>query len=475
MSVSTGLKPIESGATGFQKVVYTNSSNLSDNKLLYTYAKKSLTTTPYGNLFKSFNFPITNAETQRFLAEYGPTALSFLNVDEIVVVEIPKGEYGELIDGKTFQLTLPVTLNSVETATTVYGTYFGFLGPNANTYIGGKNLNNQLSERNKNYFGFDPSNDNGNNTNVTFLYCNDVTDGRPKSKGDETTVLTATTFTLNNNQASPYILSTVAFDSNDEVKVVVTSPTNASLTDVVVAVDGFQINSLNNNNNTWVKINAPGISSVSPEVYQNGNVINQKEITVTISQRVSSDLEWDVWSPTNKFPTQEGDESKKIYAAYDGIKLNGQFIQSYDKPVGILYQDKGFAVITDPQLVQGFRYTAGTSSGFNTIPSGSPYNSGINFAKIYFTGTSESNSQFESITTEFVQNIICIANANEFISTTNSTYEGAYAENASEKPVFITSIGLYNAAGDLIGIGKLSEPVKKLPNTIVPFNIRLVI
>jgi hypothetical protein len=127
MAVSTGLKPIESGATGFQKVIYTSSSNLSDNKLLYTYAKKSLTTTPYGNLFKSFNFPITNSEIEQFLAEYNTTALSYLNVDEIVVVEIPKGEYGELIDGKTFQLTLPVTLNSVETATTVYGTYFGFL------------------------------------------------------------------------------------------------------------------------------------------------------------------------------------------------------------------------------------------------------------------------------------------------------------------------------------------------------------
>ena len=210
-------------------------------------------------------------------------------------------------------------------------------------------------------------------------------------------------------------------------------------------------------------------------MYQLGNTTAAKEITITIKQQVNDDLSWDVWSPTNKFPTIEGDETKKIYAAYDGVKLNGSFVPSYDKPVGILYQDKGFAIITDPELVGGFRYSSGTSSGFNTIPSGSPYNSGINFAKIYFTGTSISNSQFESITTEFVQNIICIANANEFVSTTNSTYDGAYAENATEKPVFITSIGLYNAAGDLIGIGKLSEPVKKLPNTIVPFNIRLVI
>lgn len=471
MAVSTGLKPIESGATGFQKVIYTSSSNLDENKLLYTYAKKTETSTPYGNLFKSFNFPITNDETQRFLAEYGNTALSWLNASEIVVIEIPKGEYGELIDGKTFQLTLPVTLNSIETATTVYGTYFGYQETGANIFIGGRSLNKQLSERNKNYFGFDPTQENDYNTNVTFLYSNDI--APPKNKGDEITVLTSTTFTLNNNSGNRYSLSSVTFNTGDSVKVeIIPTNSNTTITDIVVEVGGVQINNVNS---SWVTINTAGISSVNPNVYQLGNTITAKEITITIKQQVNGDLSWDVWSPTNKFPTVEGDETKKIYAAYDGIKLNGYFVPSYDRPVGILYQDKGFVVITDSELVQGFRYSAGTSSGFNSIASGSPYNGNENFAKIYFTGTSISNSQFDSITTEFVQNIICIANANEFVSTTNSTYDGAYAENATEKPVFITSIGLYNAAGDLIGIGKLSEPVKKLPNTIVPFNIRLVI
>lgn len=474
MAVSTGLKPIESGATGFQKVVYTNSSNLNNNKLLYTYAKKTELSTPYGNLFKSFNFPITNDEITRYTAEYNNTALSYLNVDEIVVIEIPKGEYGELIDGKTYQLTLPVTLNSVETATTVYGTYFGYLGKNATTFIGGRNLNNQLSERNKNYFGFDPSESNANNTNVTFLYCNDIQ--KPKSTGDEVTILTATTITLTSADilSNPYTISSVTFSSNDSVKVEIIS--SDVVNGVTVSVGGVQINTPNStsSNATWVTINTSGINSVNPVIYQNGTT--DITLTITIKQKVSGELDWEVWSPTNKFPTIELDQTKKVFAAFDGVKLNGNFVNgSYDKPVGILYQDKGFAVITDPTLVQGFRYSAGTSSGFNGISSGNSYTGDINYAKIYFTSTTESNSQFESITTEFVQNIICIANANEFVSTTNSTYEGAYAENTTEKPVFITSIGLYNAAGDLIGIGKLSEPVKKLPNTIVPFNIRLVI
>jgi hypothetical protein len=70
---------------------------------------------------------------------------------------------------------------------------------------------------------------------------------------------------------------------------------------------------------------------------------------------------------------------------------------------------------------------------------------------------------------------MCIAGLNEFSTTTNTTFADAYDENASEKPVFITTIGLYNAAKELIGIGKLSEPVKKTEGNVIPFSIKLVI
>ena len=113
MAVTTGLKEIASSGAGFQREIYSSSSSLNGNKLLYTYAKKDEIATPYGNLFRSFNFPITNDEIAAYNSEYTNTALEHLNKNEIIVVEIPKGQYGELIDGKTFKLTLPVTLNSV--------------------------------------------------------------------------------------------------------------------------------------------------------------------------------------------------------------------------------------------------------------------------------------------------------------------------------------------------------------------------
>ena len=68
---------------------------------------------------------------------------------------------------------------------------------------------------------------------------------------------------------------------------------------------------------------------------------------------------------------------------------------------------------------------------------------------------------------------MCIAMPNEFFYTTNSTYPDSYDESITNRPVFITSIGLYNKRGDLIGVGKLSEPVKKEISSIVPFNVKL--
>jgi hypothetical protein len=161
----------------------------------------------------------------------------------------------------------------------------------------------------------------------------------------------------------------------------------------------------------------------------------------------------------------------KRYASFNKIDTD----PLYDQPVGILFQDKGIAVITDQKLVDNFLYISGKSSGYNGIGAGNAYTGDTNFAKIYFTNTTISNAQFDSITTEFIQNIWCIANAGEFFGSTNSTYADAYGEDETEKPVFITSIGLYNEAKELIGIGKFSEPIKKLPNTYLPFNIKLVI
>jgi hypothetical protein len=477
---ATGYKLIESGTTGFQKIPTRNSSNLNGVNLLYTFAKVDEPSTPYGNLFKSFNLPITPSEIEIFTQKYKDTAFQYLQKDRIIVVEIPKGQYGELIDGKTFALTIPVTLNSIATSTTLYSTYFGYKDSDGSTFI--NNLNSLLSDPNQqsSEFGIPPSSDSNFNSNVSFLFSNDIQ--RPQLPGNEQTVLLSS-YTVNDNNISnyrgnPITLTSITFSSGDRISVeIFPNVLNASIAGIVAYIGNQKLYPSNQNSySNYVTI---------PEGFTNENIIIYDEttsqfskpilklISVIIKQSIdNSNLSWSRYiSPSNKFPTTSNDLRGKRYASFNKIGT----IPVYDIPVGILFQDKGIAVITDSTIVDNFLYISGKSSGYNGIGAGNAYTGDTNFAKIYFTNTTISNAQFDSITTEFIQNIWCIANAGEFVGSTNSTYADAYGEEEAEKPVFITSIGLYNANYELIGIGKFSEPVKKLPNTILPFNIKLVI
>jgi hypothetical protein len=474
----TGYKEIESGTTGFQKISTRNSSNLNGVNLLYTYADVNESSTPYGNLFKSFNLPITTNEISIFNQKYKDTAFQYLQTDRIIVVEIPKGEYGELIDGKTFALTVPYIKNSVATSTTLYSTYFGYKDSDGSTFI--TNLNNLFSDPNQqsSEFGIPPALDSNFNSNVSFLFSNDIQ--KPIIIGSELTVLSSS-YTVNNpslnNFSTPITLTSITFSSGDRISVdIVSSIGNGNINGIVAFIGNQQLFP-NQTLSNYITIQG-GITTTNIKVYDTSTgEPSEKPINITIKQAVdSSNISWSRYtSPSNKFPTTSNDSRAKRYALFNKVQSNGSTIPVYDKPVGILFQDKGIAVITDSTIVDNFLYSAGTSSGYNNIDEGDPYTGDKNFAKIYFTNTSISNSQFDSITTEFIQNIWCIANAGEFVGSTNSTYADAYGEEESEKPVFITSIGLYNEAYELIGIGKFSEPVKKLPNTILPFNIKLVI
>lgn len=468
-------KPIESAGT-FQKKTETTSHSIANDKILYTYANLDDTTRPYGNLFKSFNFPITVDELNTYNSVNGDNSLKYLTASKIVVAEIAKGSYGELIDGKTFQITVPVIVNGVATGVTCYGTYAGY---NGNSFINSDGaLNRQLSEStifNGWQFGLTPNQSNDNNSNVTFLFTNDLgNDYKPQITQGTSAVLTSS-LTINsggvpNTAANPLLISAVSFSTGDIIRIVVeaVSPTNLNLTPIK-----FKLGStiLNINTPSTFEITEPNVISNNIEIYDESNNPPAKTLKVTISQTTTGNLSWSRYTSTNKFPKNPASTVGKRYALLDKQNTSGK----YDRPVGILYQDKGIAVFTDSNIVNGFNYTAGTSSGFNNIASGATYSGDTNFAKIYFTTNPISNAVYESITTEFVQNIICIAGINEFFGSTNSTYGLAYDENQTEKPVFITTIGLYNTNKELIGIGKLSEPIKKLPETYIPFNIKLII
>ena len=87
---------------------------------------------------------------------------------------------------------------------------------------------------------------------------------------------------------------------------------------------------------------------------------------------------------------------------------------------------------------------------------------------ISFNNTTELNSTI----------YFCRAHHNEFNYSTNPTYLSSskiVVKNSTlENPVsYITSIGLYSADNELLAVAKLSEPIKKDPQTELTFRVRL--
>jgi hypothetical protein len=129
------LKSVEDSSNGFIKqkelVIGTNfdSSNktiLSGSTLQFTYADRTDTTSRLGNLFATFNLPITNLQKAEYISggTYYNTAFRDLNQDNIIFINIPKNEYGELILGNSINLTLPIVSGGTDVPIEIRSVYF---------------------------------------------------------------------------------------------------------------------------------------------------------------------------------------------------------------------------------------------------------------------------------------------------------------------------------------------------------------
>jgi hypothetical protein len=111
-----------------------------------------------------------------------------------------------------------------------------------------------------------------------------------------------------------------------------------------------------------------------------------------------------------------------------------------DKMVGIAYLDKGFIVITEPTIVSNFLTTGSTASATTLT--------------------------FNSVTSSISQKVTCIADRNEFVVSTNSTYSSGDIPR-------ITEIGLLDDSGNLIAIAKTNRTYYKPQDDIVVFNLTI--
>lgn len=120
------------------------------------------------------------------------------------------------------------------------------------------------------------------------------------------------------------------------------------------------------------------------------------------------------------------------------FQTNSNLGVSADTLVGMVYLDKGFAVITDPTIVNNFSPTTATTISFN------------------------------SISTNVYQSVTCIADRGEFGSTTNPTFDIGDIPRISE-------VGLFDDGGNLIAIAKTDRHINKNVNEFLALGIKITL
>lgn len=471
--------------------------SISGNNLKFTYCDvNDLTNRPYGNLFSSFNLPILDGQKNEFNTKNINNAFKyFSNIEEVIIAEIPENTYGELIDGKTFKLSFPINSGMTQVVVDCYGNYFLNNGI-YNTKEYDKKYADSREE--SAYFGIDPNlpDNTLKSSNIAYLFCNDI--AKPKLSLFYSTptyvTLGSANFTAITNTYSYFtdsfsfqkgkiynIILSEIYDQNDKLEI---NDISKLLQNLTLRIGNNSFNFPNDGDNFDVGGTAPNrytIRSIQficdkdetfftiKSEFTNNRYI--KNAYISIGEINFDEGSWSRWTNTNKFTSTTIKQPAKF------IDPNRNLV--IDQPVGILYLDKGFAVITDPTLVSNFAYdySGATSSGYDSIEDGQQYTGDTNFTQIYFNDPTKANAIYNSIYTEFIQSVTCIAEPNEFYISNNPTFIEVYGENGENNinndPVYITEVGLYNKYGELIAIAKTSEPIPKDKFNIAAFNIKL--
>jgi len=160
-----------------------------------------------------------------------------------------------------------------------------------------------------------------------------------------------------------------------------------------------------------------------------------------------------------------------------GLLMRGSGYDT-DRAVGLIFYQAGVVALTSSVFVK----------------SGSADNTGFFTGKTYAQHATENaisgtcdviRSRIQDITfnntTELNSRIyFCRAKHNQFNFSTNKTYtvpttgKIRVKQEESDSPVaYITTVGLYNSAGELLAVAKLSEPLKKDPTNELNLRVRL--
>jgi hypothetical protein len=135
--------------------------------------------------------------------------------------------------------------------------------------------------------------------------------------------------------------------------------------------------------------------------------------------------------------------------------------------------DGGVLKNSDGTVVLGNSFAGGTAADGFQFVSGSSISGSCDAIRnriynISFNNTTELNSTI----------YFCRASHNEFNYSSNPTYlsssEIRVKDTTLDQPVsYITTVGLYSATNELLAVAKVSEPLKKTPDTELTLRVRL--
>jgi hypothetical protein len=131
------LKGVEANSFQVRKeTVSLGETSAKTSNLLFTVLDRTNTSSDLTNYFRTLSFPLSNSQKSFFniVAQNGgwlDTAFSGFNTDNVLMAVINNNKYGELIDGKSIKLSIPVytatTVSGASTGLTTYDVYSSFI------------------------------------------------------------------------------------------------------------------------------------------------------------------------------------------------------------------------------------------------------------------------------------------------------------------------------------------------------------
>jgi hypothetical protein len=169
------------------------------------------------------------------------------------------------------------------------------------------------------------------------------------------------------------------------------------------------------------------------------------------------------------------------------------YLTSEEVPVGLVFYQAGIAVISGSifsDTANGGVLKNDAGGAFGTVSLGNPQNKLAGHTGFQFISGSSISGSADAIrnrlynisfnnTTELNSTIyFCRASHNEFNYSANPTYLSnskiRVKDVGLDQPIsYVTTVGLYSANNELLAVAKVSEPLKKTPDTELTLRVRL--